>query len=854
MTSEAFPTQPPACRVLSIDVGGPIEDIDLAGAGALYLRLFDRDRPIGVLELTAPLPRYPARWLARDLAWLVNHQRHAQAIRDALVAPVVAADPPTVGVVIATRDRPASLTSCCAALSQLSPAPDEIIVVDNADVPSEAREIAAAAGFGYVHEPVAGHSRARNRGLAAASSDIVVFTDDDVEVAPGWVAALRLPFADPLVAGVTGLVFPQRLDTRAQQLFEKHAGFVRGFETRVFDGASLTPFIAGATGAGATLAVRADEARRVGGFREHLGGGTPTRSGEDHFLIHLLLARGLRVVYEPTAVAYHTHRATSDALIGQLEGYGTGMYSYLLATVEEDALPRVVVSGARAMARYTGGRVVRSRLRRPGAMPWPLARAELKGALAAPRAYVRSRRQPRPDPVDLARPAALSDWRQRLLSERPTELITTRELPPLSIVIPTRNRRSSVLRLVDDLQAQDYPRDRLEIIVSLDGDVDGTEQALHRARFELPPTITRLPHRGTDLDHGHGAGAVRNHGVRRAAHELLLFLDDDVRPRDRQLLRAHADAHARPGTIAVGPCPPVFDDEAPLLARLMRAWWVDQTRRLLGNEHLGFMDLTTANVSVERQRFLAAGGFGDLSRREDWELAYRLLADGATIRAASAAAVEHHVEVSIEGFLRDARREGAGDAHFVRLHPEVLGALPLQEWRELPAGRRRAAAAQIDGRSPSPGSLERLGAPALAALDAARLTDRFRAMLSRLRFLLYWRGVGDEVGSLDGWRSLWQRAAQVPTPDPAPVVDLTTFELRPPQPLQRHDLQVRVHGEVVGLAPVRWGGIPWTQRQFVDEVWTRHGWLARPHTWPHAAADAPDASAASIARAYAGQP
>lgn len=841
------------CSVVSVDLSEPIPALSTPDAQAVYLCVLHRGRAIGNRFLPTPGPRYPARWLAEELAWLGNQERAADEIRAAILPPTTPAPArPTASVVVATRDRPAALERCAAALAELSPAPDEIIIVDNADTPGPARDIANAWGLSYVHEPVAGHSRARNRGLSVVTSEVAIFTDDDVEVTPGWVAALLEPFADPLVAASTGLLFPRRLDTRSQVLFEQHAGFVRGFEQRVIDGAAVNPFTAGSVGAGAALAVRADEARRLGGFREHLGGGTPTRSGEDHLLLFELLSAGLRVVYTPAAVAYHTHRETTEELLRQLEGYGTGMYSYLLAALGTRPALLAALSGVRGIGGYSLRRTSAGAIGRTGAMPWPFVQAELRGALAAPAAYARSRREKRTS-TPLAVGAPRSTWRDRLLASRDVAaLAVTSELPSLSIVVPTRNRRDSVLRLVRDLQAQRYPDERLEIIVSLDGDVDGTREALQSEPWRRPPILTTLADRGRHADHGHGAGLVRNHGVASATNDLLLFLDDDVHPCDDRLLLSHAAAHHRPGTVAVGPCPPRFADESDPLLRLIRSWWVDQTRRLFDAQQLWFTDLTTANVSLERARFAAIGGFADLPRREDWELGYRLLAQGAEITAAPAAAVIHHVAATVSGFLEDARREGAGDARFLDAHPEALGALTAQNWREMSPERRRLAAAQLDD-TPVSGQLVRLAAaPALRSLRSVASPARLQRSLSRAAALMYWCGIGDEVGSLDGWRQLWQRAERTHPSGSAPVIDLSRGHVRPPRPRERHDLQVVVHDQVVGLAPAIWGGIPWTADRFLTRVWDRYGWLARPHVWSGPdGTDPATCAAAAIARAGA---
>ena len=93
----------------------------------------------------------------------------------------------------------------------------------------------AGAGHGrrarYVREARPGLDWARNRAIAEAAGEMIAFTDDDVEVDPGWIRALVAAFAarSRRVAAVTGLVVPAELDTEAQVLFERYRGFGRGF-------------------------------------------------------------------------------------------------------------------------------------------------------------------------------------------------------------------------------------------------------------------------------------------------------------------------------------------------------------------------------------------------------------------------------------------------------------------------------------------------------------------------------------------------------------------------------------------------------------------------------------------------
>ena len=80
------------------------------------------------------------------------------------------------------------------------------MVVDNGVAPLEIGLMPA--GVSVVREPVAGLSRARNTGAAAAANDVLVYLDDDARPAPGWIESLRDAFCDPRVAIAGGPINP----------------------------------------------------------------------------------------------------------------------------------------------------------------------------------------------------------------------------------------------------------------------------------------------------------------------------------------------------------------------------------------------------------------------------------------------------------------------------------------------------------------------------------------------------------------------------------------------------------------------------------------------------------------------
>jgi glycosyltransferase involved in cell wall biosynthesis len=95
-------------------------------------------------------------------------------------------------VVIATYNRAADLRDTLASLAGLQPdGPWEVIVVDNNSTDGTRAVVETAvpafpAPLHYVFEKAQGRSPALNAGIARASGDIIVTTDDDVRVEPDW--------------------------------------------------------------------------------------------------------------------------------------------------------------------------------------------------------------------------------------------------------------------------------------------------------------------------------------------------------------------------------------------------------------------------------------------------------------------------------------------------------------------------------------------------------------------------------------------------------------------------------------------------------------------------------------------
>jgi cellulose synthase/poly-beta-1,6-N-acetylglucosamine synthase-like glycosyltransferase len=96
-------------------------------------------------------------------------------------------------------------------------------------------------------------------------------------------------------------------------------------------------------------------------------------------------------------------------------------------------------------------------------------------------------------------------------------------LPAVSVVLPVHNEEAQLPGRLDNLQATDYPSDRLEVIVVSDGSTDASVDIAHRRAAGDPRfRIVEVPER-------RGKGNALNEGVAHATGEIVVFTDAGIR-------------------------------------------------------------------------------------------------------------------------------------------------------------------------------------------------------------------------------------------------------------------------------------------------------------------------------------
>jgi glycosyltransferase involved in cell wall biosynthesis len=187
--------------------------------------------------------------------------------------------------------------------------------------------------------------------------------------------------------------------------------------------------------------------------------------------------------------------------------------------------------------------------------------------------------------------------------------------PKVSVVIPTRDRWTRLIRTLKGALAQEDVEH--EVIVVDDGSRDETPERLAQV---ADPRLRIVRH-----ERSRGVSGARNAGVAEARGEWLAFLDDDDLWAPHKLRAQVAAATARRATFAYGAA--VVLDERWRAVDVLPAPNPDDPVGLV--LPLNLIPASGSNVLASAVAVEEAGGFDeDLRHFEDWDLWIRLAEGG----------------------------------------------------------------------------------------------------------------------------------------------------------------------------------------------------------------------------------
>ncbi len=216
---------------------------------------------------------------------------------------------PKVSVVVATYEGDRILHACLDSLLKLDYPNFEVILVDDGSTDSTAKIALAYPGVRYFrHEKNLGLSVARNTGIAAATGEIIAFTDSDCRADANWLYYLVSDLQNGEFAGIGGPnLLPPEDSLVAAAVMVSPGGPAHVMLTD--RQAEHIP--------GCNMAFYKWALAQVGGFDPIFH-----KAGDDVDICWRLQQAGLKIGFSPAAFVWHYRRSTARDYLKQQHGYG----------------------------------------------------------------------------------------------------------------------------------------------------------------------------------------------------------------------------------------------------------------------------------------------------------------------------------------------------------------------------------------------------------------------------------------------------------------------------------------------------------------------------------------------------
>ena len=551
-----------------------------------------------------------------------------------------------MSVVIPTRDRPDVIAKCLHRLSNqdLGSTGYEVIVVDDGSEVAVPVEPTLRSNVRYLRQSPAGPATARNRGVRAASGEIVVFLGDDILVPPDFLRRHREWHKKhpSRLEGMLGAVeWPAEFLSDSYMKWLNASGLQFGYQG-LKAGQSLRYYNLYTSNFSAKRSILIEHPFDED-FRE--------ATHEDTDLGLRLEHAGFEFFFESGCRAEHHHSYTLETSCSHRQRVGRA--GFLFQQKQRSA----------ANFRW---------IRR---LPWPLrvvvgsqpyrAVAEFADRLGdpdliAPYYYFRNSeafwqgfRAAQAEHTDGHGRGALVQRAGSipLAGEEPSKMLQepepVEEMPNVSVVILTYNG-GSVLRQSLDIIFRQRIDAALEVVIVDSGSTDGTE----RLDQTYDVRMVQIPQKRFKY------GYARNLGFQAARGAYIATISQDFVPRDDAWLSSLIEPLRRGADIAQGHGMPPLD-RRPFYWETRRFWFTRESRDFK-RRHNGFC-LSCVNMATRRDVWQAAGFGDETPMSEDIYFQKRAFEKGFNRTMQVPGAVGYHGHrYSVRSLFRRCADEGMG--------------------------------------------------------------------------------------------------------------------------------------------------------------------------------------------------
>jgi glycosyltransferase involved in cell wall biosynthesis len=240
-------------------------------------------------------------------------------------------------------------------------------------------------------------------------------------------------------------------------------------------------------------------------------------------------------------------------------------------------------------------------------------------------------------------------------------------LPFVSVVMPVRNEASFIERSVGSVLAQDYPADRLEILVADGRSTDATRAVLSGISAKAPRV--RL------IDNPEGIVATGlNRALREARGEVIVRVDGHCEIAPDYVSRCVAHLEDRTIHAVGGPLETIGETvRARAIAAAMSSWFGVGGSAFRTVRDRALITDTVAFPGYRREVMDRAGEFDEeLVRNQDDEYNYRLRKMGARILLAPDVRARYYSRSSFASLWRQYLQYGYWKVRVMQKHPRQM--------------------------------------------------------------------------------------------------------------------------------------------------------------------------------------
>jgi succinoglycan biosynthesis protein ExoA len=242
-------------------------------------------------------------------------------------------------------------------------------------------------------------------------------------------------------------------------------------------------------------------------------------------------------------------------------------------------------------------------------------------------------------------------------------------IPLLSVVIPVHNEERHIGAVLDKLLEQDYPRDRMEIIVADGNSTDRTAEVVKRnaaSNVIYAPNPAQL------------SSAGRNVGVRKSRGNVVIFIDGHCEIPSRTLLRDTVELLATTGADCLARPQPLTSSNASSTQKAIAAarasalgHGTDST--IFNTTYEGPVDPTSSGAIYRREVFDRIGFYNEaFDACEDVEFNHRVKRAGMKCWISPKLTVNYHPRNSLGQLFSQMLRYGIGRARLGKRHPDAF--------------------------------------------------------------------------------------------------------------------------------------------------------------------------------------